>query len=307
MDIRSRGTFLTSAGFIIASVGFTLSVLSTLLRMLLFFHRPVLDAQSHPYPIRKPSARRKHPATDSRSTPKDLETTLSGASNGSSSESGSSTTPDDQSGQGKDECQRTTSKAARRTGRRRSDSTPTSPAPWASTHDSSAPVTRRKSVDRSAAGTARMSDSGAGAEKKVRRSPSMPGAGPKEHAEGRRSTPPARSKSQVFAPFLPRRRSHIAMDTAASEHEPSARTSNESSSDSSPPRPALVPKRSQTLRTQPYQAPYFFPMPGSAEARPLPRRRRTMPVNDLSAEGADAVPPVPPLPAAYLSVPGTAS
>ncbi|KAF7337746.1 hypothetical protein MSAN_02248200 [Mycena sanguinolenta] len=79
-----------------------------------------------------------------------------------------------------------------------------------------------------------------------------------------------RKKSQLFAPLLHRR---LSQDVDANH-----RFSMEGQE--SPERPSqdsarVLPKRSQTLRTQPYEAPYFFPAPGSVEADSyLPPRRK---------------------------------
>lgn len=104
--------------------------------------------------------------------------------------------------------------------------------------------------------------------------------------------PVERRKSQLFAPLLHRRRSQHVHDedvspTTAStdeDHEHENRLSQESHRNSRD-MTRVLPKRSQTLRTQPYQAPYFFPTPGSVEAESyLPPRRKPVRSKTLSPD-----------------------
>jgi hypothetical protein len=95
-----------------------------------------------------------------------------------------------------------------------------------------------------------------------------------------------KKKSQLFAPLLHKRKSqnipdadlaNVSVSASPAEEEDHAsegRPSHEKRPSHDTSR-VPMPKRSQTLRTQPYEAPYFFPTPGSVEAEHYvsPRRK----------------------------------
>ncbi|KAJ7837362.1 hypothetical protein B0H14DRAFT_2791510 [Mycena olivaceomarginata] len=179
---------------------------------------------------------------------------------------------------------------------RRSGSAPPSPAPWATSHsDGIDAAAARTSVDDSALGTLPRQlsfDAASSLEndhalkstglsflhrRKVRKASSTSGgmftAEPLPLAE--------KKKSQLFAPLLHRRQSQmhdvdptqrlsqISFSGSIDQHDDNA-VEGRPSQDST----RVLPKRSQTLRTQPYEAPYFFPTPGSVVAETyLPPRR----------------------------------
>ncbi|KAJ7664924.1 hypothetical protein B0H17DRAFT_294448 [Mycena rosella] len=93
--------------------------------------------------------------------------------------------------------------------------------------------------------------------------------------------PVAKRKSQLFAPLLHRRKSQpihvMELEVELPGKPPSPEQDTALFAESRPSQEShhLAPRRSQTLRTQPYDAPYFFPAPGSVAAETyLPPRRR---------------------------------
>jgi len=209
--------------------------------------------------------------------------------------------------------------------RRRSESTPPSPSPWASAQPEPPNATggsvssRRASVDlprtpsfesAPSLDTVKSKRLSFLNRKKVRKAPSAPSGLSANHA----SPPPLpplplsveRRKPQLFGPFLHRRRSQNAPGTDPVKRRSmtfDARHSMTLLSPSTDEEPCcseghppdtvhdcrMSPKRSQTLRTQPYEAPYFFPIPGSVEAgnylppRRKPVRSRTLPAEEHSS------------------------
>ncbi|KAJ6541780.1 hypothetical protein B0H19DRAFT_1077573 [Mycena capillaripes] len=202
---------------------------------------------------------------------------------------------------------------------RRSDSAPPSPVPWASSH-TDAPA--RTSVDDSALDQSGRAPKRSSStfhlrvpsfdatssldnhdhhsthiglsflhRRKVRKAGSL--------TEDPLSLPTSESpvekrKSQLFAPLLHRRRSQHVHDEDVSPISATASTEEENAPESRPSQEShrnsrdmtrVLPKRSQTLRTQPYQAPYFFPTPGSVEAdNYLPPRRNPVRSKTLSPD-----------------------
>ncbi|KAF7347339.1 hypothetical protein MVEN_01489600 [Mycena venus] len=333
MDARFRGMFLASAGFLFASIGFTLSVLSTLLRLLLPFH-PTRSAavastiRRRSTRIRK-SAQSKHrrsyvsTSNSSISSPASTSASLESCSSQSSRHPSVSEMkgPKPQSLESPIRANahnRVVSEPAveERPGfrnvpvrkHRRSGSAPPSPAPWASSHPDGVDAPTRTSVDDTALGnsvTNRPSlsfhlphvplfDSVSSPEnehasknaglsflhrRKARKTPSV------SSVLLAAESPTEKRKSQIFAPLLHRRHSQNITDVDAShrlsqisveeqENVGDGRPSYESRQ-SQEVTTRVLPKRSQTLRTQPYEAPYFFPTPGSVAAETyVPPRRK---------------------------------
>ncbi|KAF8204476.1 hypothetical protein K438DRAFT_562682 [Mycena galopus ATCC 62051] len=318
MDARFRGLFLASAGFIFATVGFTLSVLSTFLRLLLPYHptrgAAVASTIRRRSTIRKfahSKHRRSHVPTpnsdisSAASTSTSLESNVSETKANAPSRVVSEPTTDDRPD--------FRNMVARR--HRRSDSAPPSPAPWASSHSDAVDVSTHACVDDTALhrggklSTERRPslvfhlprnstfDSASSPEdehgvkrlsflhrRKVRKTSSVTGglltAEPLPLAEKR--------KSQLFAPLLHRRHSQNIDNLDVTQVSVSGSTEEEGHS--SPERPhsqdmaRVLPKRSQTLRTQPYEAPYFFPPPGTVAADTyLPPRRKPSRSKTLSS------------------------
>jgi len=333
MDARFRGMFLASAGFLFASIGFTLSVFSTLLRLLLPFH-PTRGAavastiRRRSTRIRKSTQskhRRSHVSTSNSSISSPASTAISLESCSSQSSrhpsvsevNGSKPEPTIRANAHNrvvseptvDERPdfRNTSVHRRH---RRSDSAPPSPAPWAQSHSDSVEASTRTSVDDTA-----LNRSGKSVTHypslsfHLPRRPSLDSASSPEDEHATKSTglsflhrrkvrkaPSASSaslaaepalpsvekrKSQLFAPLLHRRHSQnipdadpthrlsqisVSASTEEQDNAGEARPSHENERGHSQDIARVLPKRSQTLRTQPYEAPYFFPTPGSVAA-----------------------------------------
>ncbi|KAJ7069057.1 hypothetical protein B0H15DRAFT_957934 [Mycena belliarum] len=320
MEARVRRAFLTFVGILYASIGFTLSVVSTIFRLFV----PLHQARSADVTIELLSRRRsmKHRRRSALST-----TTNSSISTATSA---GSTTSSDASSHTKSETkqnairhrvviephnlaesgdERPAFRSAAREPRRRSESTPPSPAPWADSHVEH----RRASLDHSADEndpSPRSSTSKCPTTGFHLRALSFDGR-PGIHAtrslsfmrsKGRRSSagladyvlPPVHAEkrasgSHLFAPLLHRRKSHATETDASAPEEEASRPSISSQDSGHYSHPA--PRRSQTLRTQPYEAPYFFPAPGSeaAEGYVAPRRPvrgKTLHPEELAPQGA---------------------
>ncbi|KAF7307570.1 hypothetical protein MIND_00551800 [Mycena indigotica] len=315
MDVRSRGTLLTSAGLLYASIGFTLSVLSTFLRLLWPFHGTRDDPTKALSMRRRSTIHRKHKRRSS------IPPTLTNPSNSSSEESPSPENPRRHPTFLKPTTRRARSRSLERTvhnrnnsvrlgrselrvppetrnGHRRSESTPPTPFPrqWSfpEQQTSLAPPElqppsihheRGPSVDSTHSHLSFLQ-----LPKKLKRSTSIIST----------ETCGEKRRSQLLGPLLHKRKasdarrwSGISFTSVDDEGDTSA-SSPDAVADS--PRHSIdtrqsidhlpVPKRSQTLRTRPYEAPYFFPVPGSTEAeeyvpplRPRPSRSGTLPVD----------------------------
>ncbi|KAJ6520407.1 hypothetical protein C8R45DRAFT_59619 [Mycena sanguinolenta] len=311
MDASFRGMFLASAGVLFASIGFTLSVLSTFLRLLWPNHwHPTRGAavtstasiRRRRSTIRRLSKRRRShvPTPDSSiiSSPASTSTSLESTS----LESTASVTNEPRlhtfhtiahdrvvSEPTTDDRPDFRNTAVRR--HRRSDSAPPSPAPWASSHFDDVDASKRISVDDTVTalnrdGNERRSSLHFNPARKssleyedehVAKSTGLSFLHRKKSRKASGGTLTAeplplieRKKSQLFAPLLHRRLSQdvdVNHRFSTEEESHTERPSQDSA--------RVVPKRSQTLRTQPYQAPYFFPAPGSVEADSyLPPRRK---------------------------------
>ncbi|KAJ6601220.1 hypothetical protein DFH09DRAFT_558944 [Mycena vulgaris] len=339
---RLRGTFLTFVGFIFASIGFTLSVLSTFVRFLLPRHpTPIRSAdvtsKTRQRTIRRTSeTKHKHrnaPSTTNSSI-SNVESTVSseescGSLRPSTSEINASQrrTLKPASAHNRVESEYIERPDFRNTvdhRRRRSESTPPSPSPWAFSHSAHPdPVngSTRPSVDQTTtdgesdtvslhpvpphhlprapsfeglpALNARSRTGLSFLRRKVRKAPSAPN-GLSAAAHQSSPLPPVpplpmeRKASQLFGPLLHRRKSqplHAAEGKSGNRRSqipaPIPSSPEEDAVSFSEGRPSrdswhghLAPRRSQTLRTQPYDAPYFFPAPGSVAAESyLPPRR----------------------------------
>jgi hypothetical protein len=333
MDARFRGMFLASAGFLFALIGFTLSVLSTLLR-LLFPFRPTRSAavastiRRRSTRIRK-SAQSKHRRSYVSTPNSSIASPASTSASLESCSSQSSRHPSVSEMKGpKPQSLEPTIRATAHNRvvsepaveerpdfrnapvrkHRRSDSAPPSPAPWASSHSDGVDASTRTSVDDTASGNSATnrpsltfhlphapsfeSESSPANEhaskstglsflhrRKVRKTPSA------SSALFAAESPIEKRKSQIFAPLLHRRHSQNITDVDASNRLSQISVEErESVGDGRPSQERrqsqdvttrMLPKRSQTLRTQPYEAPYFFPTPGSvaAETYAPPRRK----------------------------------
>ncbi|KAJ7201429.1 hypothetical protein GGX14DRAFT_465418, partial [Mycena pura] len=399
MEVRCRRTLLTFAGLLFASIGFTLSVLSTLFRLLLPRY-PTRGAAASAT-IRRPVKRRRvHPKRRRRGATPLTRTHLSISSKGSTLSSQASCVPSSRRHSNTSELT-ARGRSAERTirvasvhswagsedtpdfqetvqdphRRRRSESTPPSPSPWAFSLETAAEVARAGGPVRAAevhtwegsASTRTLDPSPAPSmdsslvsidvhhatkgtgfsflhRKKLHKAPSAPSG---FRSSTKKSNPPPpvpplppqkklhkapsvpggffsstkksyplslvpplppdiqKHKSYHFTPLLRRRRTTHETDAMRRWSGTSMSSSTEEDNDygaSSPddlhPSPdgsgrlsqdtvrssneshgrLPVPKRSQTLRTQPYEAPYFFPVPGSVAAeeymlsRPRPLR-----------------------------------
>ncbi|KAJ7508511.1 hypothetical protein B0H11DRAFT_1965409 [Mycena galericulata] len=354
MDARLRGTFLTSAGLLFASIGFTLSVLSTLLRLLLPFHPTGANVTS---PTRRPTIHRTSKVNHRRrrDVPSTNNSSISSwGSTSSSLESDSvhlkhpstleanvpkprNLEPPPRS-DGRPVSEFIDRPDFRRTvnhRRGRSESTPPSPSPWVISHScahsdscSSAGSPRRSgSVSSHATSSVHLPRASSFESapplgviptlkskklsfvysKKVRKAPSAPNVAAKD-ATHSPSLSVEKRKSQLLAPLLHRRRSQHTTETDATHDRRHSVTPSEEGEDKccfEDRRPQdivhecrPVPKRSQTLRTQPYEAPYFFPTPGSVAAedylppRRKPVRSRTMPAEENPVSSMQP-PPLP--------------
>ncbi|KAK7063714.1 hypothetical protein R3P38DRAFT_2819922 [Favolaschia claudopus] len=323
MEARSRRLFLASAGFLFASIGFTLvsssasayagmkSVLSTLLRLFYPLHAGHGDAVAAT--IRRRRTLRNSIHSESRrqsrcvETPSDstISTTPSSSTSTHTSSSSLSTPRRDSAHEparknSHDERPDFRNTPGRR--QRRSDSAPPSPAFWATSHLDANVSTTHTSVDDSVLKTLHSrhpsinfhlphpsSLDGILHRRKSRKATSVSSVTTAETNE-----PVAeKRRSQLFA--LHKRASLHADDTETSSwrwsrHSASVSMVEQEGVTVSDGRPShesrhsqdigrAIPKRSQTLRTQPYAAPYFFPTPGSVEAESyLPPRQAVKPV-----------------------------
>ncbi|KAJ7762368.1 hypothetical protein DFH07DRAFT_814127 [Mycena maculata] len=359
MDARLRGTLLTSAGFLFALIGFTLSVLSTLLRLLLPYHPTGANVQS---PTSRRSTIRRTPETNPgrrKDVPSITDSSISSRESTSSFQEScsvhlthSSTSevnvprprklepPSRNGAHGRVASEYMDRPDFRNTvthRRRRSESTPPSPSPWAFSHPEPSNPSARSPPDASrrsgsvSSSSCRLPRASSFESvpfvdvpaiktklsflhlRKVRKAPSASNV-----IAARQPSPPShpthsleKAKSQLFAPRRRRsqhiieadavRRHSIALASPTEEEEaccPEGRDSQETVHECRP-----VPKRSQTPRTHPYEAPYFFPAPGSVAAenylppRRKPIRSRTLPTDGHPSRSRSPSPPVPPLPA----------
>ncbi|KAJ7157189.1 hypothetical protein C8R46DRAFT_1113729 [Mycena filopes] len=304
-----RGMFFASAGFLFASFGFMLSVLSTLLRLFLPYHPTGAEVAStirRRRTIKKGSSHRRRQTTSSTTTYSTI------SSHASASSAGSSSTQESEVDLRKPRSlERRTSRVVseerpefRNTvvlRRRRSESTPPSPSPWDISHsdakrsaDDTLVTTKRPSsfhLPRAASFDFSLDNAPAGLaflHRRKSKGPSALGASP---AIGPASLPVVdKKKSQLFGLGLRRRSQHegdalkrlsqISMSPSSAEEEALSSSSPETQLYDVPAPRRVPPKRSQTMRTQPYEAPYFFPTPGSAEAESyyLPPRRQLAPL-----------------------------
>jgi len=335
MDARFRGMFLASVGFLFASIGFTLSVLSTLFRLLLPFHSTrgadVTSTVRRRTIRRSQSKFRRSIASTTNSSISSPASPSSSLESCSSSQSGHPSMSEMKAPELQNSLEPTIrvnahnrvvsdrpdfrNTAVRR--HRRSDSAPPSPAPWATSHSDCVDPPTRASVDDGA-----LNLGGSSAEcrsafdsadshlptskstglsfmhrRKVRRAPSEPSG---MFTPEKLSPPPLpaveKKKSQLFAPLLHKRKSqnipdadlvNVSVSASPAEEEDHA-SEGRSSHDKRPSHETVrvpMPKRSQTLRTQPYEAPYFFPTPGSVEAEHyVPPRRKPVRSKTLSPD-----------------------
>ncbi|KAJ7665074.1 hypothetical protein DFH06DRAFT_1186556 [Mycena polygramma] len=338
MDARFRGMFFASAGFLFASIGFTLSVLSTLFRS--FFPHTTRGAEVASV-IRHRSSKlkhrqRKHASTTSSSisSPASTASTLSSVQSSPSSSVQSSPanvsetnalTPEKRSDFRNTIVHR----------RRRSESAPPSPCPWDLSHSrvsvddtelnraaakrpcSTFDLPREPSFDAPSSLDDHSIPKSTGLSflhrKKVRKAPSgslaaapppVPPLPPLKKSKSQLSVPSLaatkqapppvpplpplkKSKSQLAVPSLLRRSSQNIPDTEVpplpvaappEEDAPEGRCSRDTAV-------RVQPKRSQTLRTQPYEAPYFFPTPGSVAAENyVPPRRKPVRSKSLAPD-----------------------
>ncbi|KAJ7045051.1 hypothetical protein C8F04DRAFT_1067556 [Mycena alexandri] len=289
-----RGTLFACAGFLFASIGFTLSVLSTFLRLFFPYHPTGAEVAStiRRRRTRESSHKRRHTSSTTNSS-------ISSHASTSSSESSTTTsgmnTRKPRSLEPKVASEHVERPEFRNTvvlRRRRSESTPPSPSPWDISHSDTkhsaddTVMNKRPSsfhLPRSASIDFSLDNAPAGLSFLHRRKSKTPSS-----LSG--SLNPAslpvieKKKSQLFGPLLHKRRSQHESEVSkrSSQIFMSPSTEEEGSSPDTPERRQsldlahrLPPKRSQTLRTQPYEAPYFFPTPGSAEAESyLPPRRQ---------------------------------
>ncbi|KAJ7146326.1 hypothetical protein C8R44DRAFT_864101 [Mycena epipterygia] len=357
MDARLRGTFLTSAGFLFASIGFVLSVLSTFLR-LLFPHHLTRGADVKSTIVRRSTIRTSESKHRRRHAPSTINSSVSSVGSASSQESCSTSEmsiPKPRTLESNPSLLRATThnhgvsdsvdrpdfrNTARRS-RPRSGSAPPSPAPWALSHSPDSPQSsvdetpsHRDAAPKSSTSTFHLrrapsmesaaSFDGLPAPKstglsflhrrKVHKAPSAPSG---LSAAAKKSTPPPpvpplpaieKRKSQLFAPLLHRRRSQPVTDVARrwsqtlcppSTEDDDAPSDGRRQSHDVAQNCLLAPKRSQTLRTQPYEAPYFFPTPGSVAAETyVPPRRKPVRSKTLGPGELERIPhaDVPPLP-----------
>ncbi|KAJ6486046.1 hypothetical protein C8R47DRAFT_1128823 [Mycena vitilis] len=333
MDARFRGMFFASAGFLFASIGFTLSVLSTLFRS--FFPHTTRGAEVASV-IRHRSSKLKHKQR------KHASTTSSSISSPASTASTLSSVQSSPSGSAQSSPANVSETSALTPDfgntvvhrRRRSESAPPSPCPWDLSHPrvsvddtelkrpcSTFDLPREPSFDAPSSVDDHSTPKSTGLSflhrRKVRRAPSAPSGSlaqqtpppvpplpPLKKSKSQLSvpslaatkqTPPPvpplpplkKSKSQLVVPSLLRRSSQYIPETEVpplpvasppEEDAPEARCSRDTAV-------RVQPKRSQTLRTQPYEAPYFFPTPGSAAAENyVPPRRRPVRSKSLAPD-----------------------
>ncbi|KAJ7757556.1 hypothetical protein B0H16DRAFT_1537065 [Mycena metata] len=291
-----RGMLFAFAGFLYASIGFTLSVLSTFLR-LFFPHHPT-GAEVASTIRRRRTRESRHKRRHTSST---TDSSIFSHASTSSSES-SSTTSEMNTRKPRSLEPKVTSEHVDRPEfpntvvlrRRRSESTPPSPSPWDISHSDT-----KRSADDTVMNTRERPSSfhlprGASFDFSLDNAPTglsflhrRKSRTPSSFSGSLASLPVIeKKKSQLFGPLLHRRRSQHESDMSKRSSLISMSPSTEEDVGSSPDTPdrrqsldlsahRLPPKRSQTLRTQPYEAPYFFPTPGSAEAESyLPPRRQ---------------------------------
>ncbi|KAJ7492063.1 hypothetical protein FB451DRAFT_1216843 [Mycena latifolia] len=333
MDAPIRGTFSTFAGFLFASIGFTLSVLSTFLRLLLP-RQPTRSADvKFAISSRRRSMKRRHrnaPLTTTNSSISSLgSTTSSEVSCSPKSETKVSpprmleppprASTHNRVGSDSECAERPAFRNTVNHPRRRSESTPPSPSPWAFSH-SERPESlkaRRSSVDHTTDGESDLSPRDTASihptslhlphapsldalpapssrgrtnlsfiRRKIHKAPSASSglvAAAHQTSPPHMDVPPIEKRaSQLFAPLLHRKKSQHIQMTEAEAAKPRSQPSSPEEDDvyileGRPSQESchLAPRRSQTLRTQPYEAPYFFPAPGSEAAETyLPPRRR---------------------------------
>ncbi|KAJ7242563.1 hypothetical protein B0H12DRAFT_1132179 [Mycena haematopus] len=302
MDAHSRGMFLASAGFLFASIGFTLSVLSTFLRWVLPYHptpgAAVASTIRRRSTIRRLTKhRRSHVPTpnsssisSSASTSTSLESTVSEVNEPRPDAFRADTLDRLLSVPTSGDRPDFRNTAVRR--HRRSDSAPPSPAPWASSHLDGVDTSKRTAMDDTA--TALNRDGRLAPERRhssifhLPRKSSLecPPSLEDEHAAknkdyhscteekyARLTAEPLplvdKRRSQLFAPLLHRRQSQIIDDMDEQDNAGEAIRKD---------RRRIWRGWSETVPNtshSPYEAPYFFPAPGSVDAdNYLPPRRK---------------------------------
>ncbi|KAJ7053944.1 hypothetical protein C8F01DRAFT_1165416 [Mycena amicta] len=338
MDVRSRGTLLTSAaGLLYASIGFTLSVLSTLLRLLFPFVYGTRGAEAvpsaisirrRPRPIAGLSKHRRRSAAPSTLTNLSISSYASTSSSSSEESTASASHPTIIKSKSQSTARRARSRSLeravhsrnaserlgvglgrpdfrgseQRNGRRRSESTPPTPSPrqWAFSQEQIRAPEHSEKERRSSfhhERTPSMDSHAHGGHlsflhlpKKLQRSTSV-------ISSDSNAIEKRRSHGQLFAPLLHKRKS---LDTrrwsgisfASSVDQDEEAVSPDSSSPDEHPL-----ARPNKLRTRPYEAPYFFPAPGSVQAEeyasvPGPQAPRSRP----TCSGTLPLPPGRPRP-----------